>query len=49
MIHTYTPYDINVYTFYTKAQDNKKTNQNNGVRTNSYNCDGNTGKPTMGS
>jgi hypothetical protein len=48
-IHTYTPYDINVYTFYTKAQDNKKTNQNNGVRTNSYNCDGNTGKPTMGS
>jgi hypothetical protein len=24
MIHTYTPYDINGYTFYTREQDNKK-------------------------
>jgi hypothetical protein len=31
MIHRYTSYDINGYTFYTRAQDNKKTNQNNGV------------------
>jgi hypothetical protein len=30
-IHGYTSYDINGYTFYTKAQDNKKTNQNSGV------------------
>jgi hypothetical protein len=28
MIHTYTSYDINNYTFSTKAQDNKNTNQN---------------------
>jgi hypothetical protein len=40
-IHTYTSYDINSYTFYTRAQDNKKTNQNSGVRTNAYDCDGN--------
>jgi hypothetical protein len=25
-IHRYTPYDINDYTIYTRAQDNKKTN-----------------------
>jgi hypothetical protein len=31
MIHRYTSYDINGYTFYTRAQDNKKTNKNNGV------------------
>jgi hypothetical protein len=31
MIHTYTSYDINGYTFYIRAEDNKKTNQNNGV------------------
>jgi hypothetical protein len=31
MIHRYTSYDINGYTFYTWAQDNKKTNQNTGV------------------
>jgi hypothetical protein len=30
-IHRYTSYDINGYTFYTRAQDNKKTNQNNDV------------------
>jgi hypothetical protein len=40
-IHRYTSYDINGYTFYTRAQDNKKTNQNSGVRTNAYDCDGN--------
>jgi hypothetical protein len=31
MIHRYATYDINSYTFYTRAQDNKKTKQNNGV------------------
>jgi hypothetical protein len=41
MIHTYTSYDINSYTFYTRAQDNKKTNQNNSVRTDAYDRDGN--------
>jgi hypothetical protein len=41
MIHTYTSYEINGYTFYTRAQDNKKTNQNNGVRTDAYDYDGN--------
>jgi hypothetical protein len=41
MIHRYTSYDINGYTFYTRAQDNKKTNQNSGVRTDAYDCDGN--------
>jgi hypothetical protein len=30
-IHTYTSYDINSYTFYTRAQDNKKKNQNSGA------------------
>jgi hypothetical protein len=41
MIHTYTSYDINGCTFYTRAQDNKKTNQNSGVQTDTYDCDGN--------
>jgi hypothetical protein len=41
MIHRYTSYDINGYTFYTRAQDNKKTNQNSGVRTDAYHYDGN--------
>jgi hypothetical protein len=40
-IHTYTSYNINGYTFYTRAQDNKKTNQNSGVQTDAYDCDGN--------
>jgi hypothetical protein len=40
-IHRYTSYDINGYTLYTWAQDNKKTNQNSGVQTNAYDCDGN--------
>jgi hypothetical protein len=41
MIHRYTSYDINIYTFYTRSQYNKKINQNNGVRTDAYNYDGN--------
>ena len=28
----YQGYEINDYTFYTRAQDNKSTNQNSGVR-----------------
>jgi hypothetical protein len=40
MIHTYTSYDINGYTFYTRTQGNKKTNQNSGVRIDAYDCDG---------
>jgi hypothetical protein len=40
-IHRYTSYDMNGYTFYTRAQDNKKTNQNSGVQTDAYDCDGN--------
>jgi hypothetical protein len=40
-IHRYTSYDIDGYTFYTRAQDNKKTNQNSGVRTDVYDCGGN--------
>jgi hypothetical protein len=31
MIHRYKSYDINGYTFYTRAQDNKKINQNSSV------------------
>jgi hypothetical protein len=41
MIHGYTSYDTNGYTFYTSAQDIKKTNQNSGVRTDAYDYDGN--------
>jgi hypothetical protein len=41
MIHTYTSYDINGYTFNTRAQGNKKINQNNGVWIDAYDCDGN--------
>jgi hypothetical protein len=41
MIHRYTSYDINSYTFYTRVQDNKKTNQNSGVLTEAYDYDGN--------
>jgi hypothetical protein len=41
MIHRYTSYDINGYTFYTRAQNNKKMNQNNGVQTDAYDYDGN--------
>jgi hypothetical protein len=39
MIHRYTPYDINDYAFCTRAQDNKKTNQN--MNPDAYDCDGN--------
>jgi hypothetical protein len=41
MIYRYTSYGINDYTFYTRAQDNKKINQNSGVRTDTYDCDDN--------
>jgi hypothetical protein len=41
IIHRYTSYDINGYTFYTRLQENKKTNQNSGVQTDAYDCDGN--------
>jgi hypothetical protein len=41
MIHRYTSYDINDYIFYTRAKDNKKINQNSGVRIDAYDCDGN--------
>jgi hypothetical protein len=41
MIHRYTSYSINGYTFYTREQYNKKSNQNNGVRTDACDCDGN--------
>jgi hypothetical protein len=47
-IHRYTSYDINGYIFYTRAQDNKKTNQNNGVRLMPMTMMA-TRKPTMGS
>jgi hypothetical protein len=40
-IHRYTSYDINDYTFYARAQVNKKTNQSSGVQTDAYDCDGN--------
>jgi hypothetical protein len=40
-IHRYTSYDINGYTFYRRAQDNRKTNQHSGVRTDAYDYDGN--------
>jgi hypothetical protein len=32
-IHRYTSYDISGYTFYRRAQDNKKINQNSSVQT----------------
>jgi hypothetical protein len=41
MIHRYISYDINGYAFYTRAHDNKKTNQNSGLRTDAYDYDGN--------
>jgi hypothetical protein len=41
MIHRYTSYDINDYKFYTRAQDNKKTNQKSGIQTDAYDCDSN--------
>jgi hypothetical protein len=46
MIHTYTPYDINGYTFYTRALDNKKTNQTAVFKLKPMTVMS-TGKPTM--
>jgi Domain of unknown function (DUF4218)/Domain of unknown function (DUF4216) len=39
-IMTFQGYDINGYTFYTRAQDNKSTNQNSGVRIDAYDSNG---------
>jgi len=36
----YKGYEINGYTFYTRAQDEKSTNQNSGVRINAISNDG---------
>jgi hypothetical protein len=40
-IHTYKSYDINDYTFYTRAKDNKGANKNSGVCIDAFYCDGN--------
>ena len=40
-ILTFQGYDINGYTFYTRAQDNKSSNQNSGVYIDAYNYNGN--------
>jgi hypothetical protein len=48
MIHTYTSYDINGYTFYTRAEDNKKINQDRVFELMPMTVMA-TGKPTMGS
>ena len=37
----YQGYEINGYTFYTRAQDKKSTNQNSGVRIDAIGHDGN--------
>ena len=37
----YQGYEINGYTFYTRAQDEKSTNQNSGVRIDAIGNDGN--------
>ena len=41
-ILTYQGYEINGYTFYTKAQGNKSTNQNSGVRIDAIDSSGQT-------
>ena len=41
-ILTYQGYEINGYTFYTRAQDNKSTNQNSGVRIDDIDSSGQT-------
>ena len=41
-IMMYQVYEINGYIFYTRAQDNKSTNQNSGVRIDAINCSGQT-------
>ena len=38
----YQEYDINRYTFYTRAQDNKSTNKNSGVRIDATDSSGQT-------
>ena len=40
-IMQYQGYEINGYTFYTRAQDEKSTNQNSGVHTDAIGNDGN--------
>ena len=40
-IRTFQAYGINGYTFYTRAQDNKRTNQNSCVRIDAYDLAGN--------
>ena len=40
-IMQYQGYEINGYTFYTRAQDEKSTNQNSGVRIDAIVNDGN--------
>ena len=40
-ILTFTGYDINGYTFYTRAQDNKSDNQNSCIRIDAYDCNRN--------
>ena len=41
-ILTYQGYEINGYTFYTRAQDNKSFNQNSGVRIDATDSNGQT-------
>nr|ABA97003.1 transposon protein, putative, CACTA, En/Spm sub-class [Oryza sativa Japonica Group] len=43
LIATFQGYEINGYTFYTRAQDMKSTNQNNAVRVDAMGHDGTTG------
>ena len=40
-ILTFQLYDMNGYTFYMRAQDNKSSNQNSGARIDAYDCIGN--------
>ena len=40
-IMTFQGYEINGYTFYTRAQDGKSTNQNSGIRIDAIDNDGN--------
>ena len=41
IVMQYQGYEINGYTFYTRAQDEKSTNQNSGVRIDAIGIDGN--------
>jgi Domain of unknown function (DUF4216) len=40
-ILTFQGYDINGYTFYTRAHDNKSAKKNSSVHIDAYNCNGN--------